>query len=183
MAEFINSTWSLVDPEHHIGLFTLLVGLFAIYLYLKQKKDHKRESASLILQEIRYAEQRVKNYRTYGSYSFAEKLLPTNSWHKNIHLFVRDFSESEIDIISKFFSNAEYLDDALSTAADIYNKRVLQPQTPDNVLIQTKLASKELSEPAQELLEGISRTIEYIYNTPVIHKLKEISEKRWYAIY
>jgi len=43
----------------NIGVVTLLVGLFAIYLYLKQKKDYKKNAAKLILQEVRYAEQKI----------------------------------------------------------------------------------------------------------------------------
>lgn len=42
--------------NNNIGLITLVVGLSAIYLYLKQKVDSKRDIAKLILQEIRYAE-------------------------------------------------------------------------------------------------------------------------------
>lgn len=184
MAEINSLLQTLLNiPEGHIGLITFIVGFFAIYLYLRQKKDTKREAALLILQEIRYAEQRVKNYRAYGSYSFAEKLLPTNSWNKNINLFVKDFKESEIDLISKFFSNAEYLDNALDTAAEFYNRQVLQPETPAGAPVKKALASKELSAPAQELLEGISQTIENIYNTPAIDKLRLISEKKWYALY
>lgn len=35
---------------------TLVVGLLAIYLYIKQKRDNKKDAALLIVQEVRYAE-------------------------------------------------------------------------------------------------------------------------------
>jgi hypothetical protein len=64
----------------NIGLITLIVGLSAIYLYLKQKADSKRDIAKLILQEIRYAEQQIRNSgRGVRGYSLSSRLLPTNS--------------------------------------------------------------------------------------------------------
>lgn len=165
----------------NIGLITLLVGCFAIYLYLKARKDRKRDAALLILQEIRYAEQRVRNYRSYGSYSFTEKLLPTNSWHANINLFIKDLQEIDIDIISKFYSSAAYLDEVISEAADFQNKLILQPPTPIVGDVQTRIASAQLGAPAKELIEKISESIEYIYNTPTINKLRLIAEKKWYC--
>lgn len=168
----------------YLGLITLAVGLFAIYLYLREKKDTKREAALLILQEVRYAEQRVRNFRSYGSYSFNEKLLPTNSWHKNINLFVKHLKETEIDLISKFFSSAAYLDEVIQTAADNYNKSIIEPQTPSVADdLQTKIASADLSESSQKLVKTISETIEYIYNTPAIDKLRVISTRKWYELY
>ena len=169
--------------SNYNGLITLIVGLLAIYLYLKQRKDHKREAALLVLQEIRYAEQRVRNYRTYGSYSFNEKLLPTNSWHKNINLFVKDLKETELDLISKFFSSAAYLDEVIEDLAEHYNKLVIAPDVPVLSDTQTKIASGDLSESSKNLIGKISETIEYIYNTPAIDKLRFISEKKWYDLY
>jgi hypothetical protein len=169
----------------NIGLVTVVVGLFAIYLYYKQKRDGKREAALLILQEIRYAEQKVRNYRSYGSYSFNEKLLPTNSWHKNINLFISNLLESELDLISKFYSSAAYLDDVISVIASQSNLLIIQPPTPtspatDTASAPTQIASADLSLPAKKLIEGISETIEYIYNTPAIDKLRDLSKKKWY---
>ena len=171
--------------SQYLGLITFIVGLGAVYLYLKQKKDAKREAALLILQEIRYAEQRVRNYRSYGSFSFNEKLLPTNSWHKNIHLFVKDLKETELDLISKFFSSAAYLDEVIQAAADHSNKTIIEPDTPivSEGDIPSRIASADLSAASQKLVEGVSKTIEYIYNTPAIDKLRSISVKPWYAPY
>lgn len=169
--------------NENIGLITLFVGLLAIYLYLKQKKDYKRDAASLILQEIRLAEQKVRNYRTYGSYSFTEKLLPTNSWNNNINLFVKDLNETDIDIISRFYSSAAYLDEVIASIADNANQLIIQPPTPVVVDPQTAIASVNLSVPAKNLIDSISKTIEYIYNTPAIDKLRSISMKKRYELY
>jgi len=63
----------------YVGFITLLVGSVAIWTYNKQKQDVKRKAAKLILQEIRYAEQIIRNARTQasGNYSLSDKLLPT----------------------------------------------------------------------------------------------------------
>lgn len=94
----------------NLGLVTFVVGFSAIYIYLRQKKDRKRDAARLILQEIRYAEQQIRNFRNAQTYSLASKLLPTNSWNNNIHFFVKDLTETEIDVISAFYSKANYID-------------------------------------------------------------------------
>jgi type II secretory pathway component PulF len=60
----------------NLGAVTFVVGFLAIYLYLKQRRDRKRDAARLILQEIRYAEQQIRNFRIAQSYSLASKLLP-----------------------------------------------------------------------------------------------------------
>jgi len=104
----------------YVGFITLLVGSVAIWTYNKQKQDVKRKAAKLILQEIRYAEQIIRNARTQasGNYSLSDKLLPINSWHENIDLFVKDLKESHIDLISRFFSQAQYLDVIIRSISD-----------------------------------------------------------------
>lgn len=95
----------------NLGLITLVVGCFAIGLYVHQKKDHKREIARLILEEIRYAEKHIKIARERNNvFLLTNKLLPTNSWYSNIHLFVNDFRETDRDSISDFYSKVVFID-------------------------------------------------------------------------
>lgn len=113
IADFLNN---------NIGLVTFFVGFIAIYLYLKQKKDNKREAAKLILQEIRYAEQQIRQHKNSNQVSFylADKILPTNSWNRNIHHFIKDIKEeSHIDLISKFYSNSQYIDSLIEKISEI----------------------------------------------------------------
>lgn len=92
MIDFLNSNLL-------VSIVTFVVGGFAIGIYIKQKIDQEKDAAKLILQEIRYAEQQIRIFRVLGSYPLADKLLPTNSWHKNINLFVGKLKETEIDLI------------------------------------------------------------------------------------
>jgi len=169
--------------DRHDWVITLFVGFFVLFLYWKARSDNRRDAAKLILQEIRYADQKVRNYRTYSSYNFTEKILPTNSWHKNINLFIRKLTESELDLISKFFSSATYLDEVIKSIADSRNKVWIQTDTPMvNSEIPVAMGTGGLSEnePAKKLIEAISKDIESIYNTPAADKLRRIAESKWY---
>jgi hypothetical protein len=165
-----------------ISIITFLVGGFAICLYIKQKVDHEKDAAKLILQEIRYAEQQIRNFRVIGSYSLADKLLPTNSWHKNIHLFVGKLKETEIDMISRFYSNSAYLDIVISKISDKKNDILTQinpsPSSPTIPLLP--INTFELN--SNKILIEVSQKIEFIYNTPAVGKLRELAEKRRFFI-
>lgn len=193
----------------YVGFITLLVGSVAIWTYNKQKQDIKRKAAKLILQEIRYAEQIIRNARTQasGNYSLSDKLLPTNSWHENIDLFVKDLKESHIDLISRFFSQAQYLDVIIRSISDkkcqkeiplfeiqpIPNQQVqqqpatsafpIQPQPqsiPQPQIYPLEIPTESL---ANRILKDVTNKIELIYNTPAVEKLIKISEKKWYQLF
>ncbi|OGG61302.1 hypothetical protein A3C87_03805 [Candidatus Kaiserbacteria bacterium RIFCSPHIGHO2_02_FULL_49_34] len=169
--------------DAHSWIVTFFAGCTIFVLYQKRKNDNKRDAAKLILQEIRYADQKVRNYRTYSSYNFAEKILPTNSWNKNISFFIRELTESELDIISKFFSSASYLDEVISAISKEKNRTLISPNAPvdienSSVPIATGTGGLTEDEPAKRLIETISKDIESIHNTPAADKLRVISEKK-----
>lgn len=173
--------------DHHQGIIELIGGLIAVFLYYKNRKDNKSDAAKLILQEIRYADQKVRNYRTYNSYNFTEKILPTNSWNKNINLFVRQLTESELDLISKFFSSATYLDEVIKSISDSKNKPFIQSETPvvtsGDVPVAIGTGGLSENDPSKRLIETISRDIESIYNTPAADRLRAISKKRMFLFF
>lgn len=197
--------------NEYVGLITLLVGSVAIWTYNKQKKDTKRKAAKLILQEIRYAEQIIRNARIQakGNYSLADKLLPTNSWHTNIHLFVKELKESQIDLISRFYSQAQYLDVVIRSISDKKCQKEISPieilnvpQVIPNQSFQLQQGSQQLNpqdqpfQPQQlhpleipveslanRILYDVTNKIEFIYNTPAVEKLIKISEKKWYQFF
>ena len=185
----------------NIGLITLIVGLSAIYLYLKQKADAKRDIAKLILQEIRYAEQQIRNSgRGSRGYSLSSRLLPTNSWDDNIHLFITDMKETEIDMISEFYSQAAYIDYLIEERSKqkLNQKFSLRPiaigqptvvpteaedipQQPTPQQIAQIVREPNLNEHITiNLLTDFSSKIEFLYNTPAAEKLKQLSERKWY---
>jgi len=173
-----------------IALTTIIVGAFAFLLYLQQKGDHKRDAASLILQEIRYAEKLIRNssgneYR----FSLSFKLLPTNSWNDNVHLFINDLEQTELDLISGFYSQATYLDFLINKISD-YKNSTHKPQIvvglPQAISVQPAGA---LSIPQQVihfdpmgttqlLIKNVCEGVEYVYNTATGEKLKKLSKKK-----
>lgn len=180
----------------NIGVVTFVVGFLAIYIYVKGRVDRKRDSASLILQEIRYAEQQIRNSeRGTRGYSLSSKLLPTNSWNDNIHLFIKDLKETEIDIISRFYSQATYIDFLIAERSrQKLNQRfeavpATQAATQDlpQELTQQQLTQLiQVPNPNEQItvviLTDTSTNIEYVYNTPAMDKLRRISEKKWYHL-
>jgi hypothetical protein len=177
-----------------IAVVTFVVGFSAIYLYKKQQSDNKRDAAKLIIQEIRYAEQQVRNVRMLSisepNYYMGYTLLPTNSWHKNINLFVNDLSENQIDLISNFYSQAAYLDELIKIISNEKNKiwngienivlangnvlvknHVVLPNgfnVPDNQIYHLQ---------TNQALADVTNRIEFIYNSPAVDKLRAITEK------
>lgn len=195
---------SILDSlNKNIGLITLFVGGVAIYLYLKQKRDYKRDAAKLILQEIRYAEQQIRIAKDHGYiYYLASKILPTNSWNQNIHLFIKDLKETDMDLISRFYGAANYLDKLIGIISDRKSTRVERTierrvPTPAPILIPEQSTHLPVSQNlpgieqviikesllAEKILKDVSSKVEFIYNTPAVDKLRQISEKKWYQLF
>lgn len=184
-------------------LITFTVGGFAIGLYAFQNKDNRRKAAQLILQEIRYAEQHIRNFRDSSNYVFSDKLLPTNNWNKNIHLFVKSLSETQLDLISRFYANAAYIDQVVGKISDEANSIKVfkqltpsfpqvvvgprpstnqsspQPQTPIPPIINIQ----QVESNSQKILKEVSNAIELIYNTPSVEKLREIARGKIFLVF
>lgn len=172
--------------QHLDAIVTFIVGFFAIFLYLKQKSDDKRAAAQLILQEVRYAEQQIRNARDkQNQYSLAVKLLPTNSWSKSIHLFVKRLEAPEIDIISQFYSQASFIDMMIEKITDkrsnVSFKDLQEAKCIDETLPQDSKKIEnylgQITMVPNVLLSGISANkIELIYNTPAVKKLEIVAK-------
>ncbi|MEK9157238.1 MAG: hypothetical protein AAB448_03885 [Patescibacteria group bacterium] len=173
-----------------LAIVTLIVGGITLFIYYKEKNGRKRDVAKLILQEIRYAENKIKEYRLHKQYKLAFILLPTNSWNDNIHLFIKNFEQSETDLISVFYSQVEYIDYVVKK---IGNDKLIQHPTISPIQMPSIPLVVNPSQPipvqsfpftpgANMILEEVSISMELIYNTPAIAKLKTLSERRWYQV-
>jgi len=193
------------NSNFFIAITTIFVGGFAICLYIKQRNDKKRDSAKLILQEIRYAEQKIRKYREVKIYKLYDKLLPTNNWNDNIHQFITELKETQIDLISDFYGKVSYIDTlidtisrqknnpptiGLSTSSSLQqsitptNPGIQSVEGPQSVVPSQHMEISLLPLPiSQKILEDVSMNVEFIYNTPVVEKLREISEKKWYQLF
>lgn len=185
-----------LDSNFFNTIATLFVGGFAIGLYLKKKVSTKREAAALIIQEIRYAEQQVRTFKSLGLYAFADKLLPTNNWNTNIHLFINDLKESEIDLISRFYSNAAYLDTVVNKISDFTNDIKIRiptsdPSSPPQTPADESNSAQAQNQPTPEIVElnaklilrTVSGQVEFVHNTPAVDKLRQITKKMYWLIF
>ncbi|MFA5777058.1 MAG: hypothetical protein WC906_01305 [Parcubacteria group bacterium] len=176
LIKFLNSNF-------FIALITLSAGYVAYYIYKEQKKEYKADAAMLIVQEIRFAEGQIKKARERDHvYPLSIRNLPTNSWHKNIHLFINDLAETELDTISKFYSSAEYLDIVIQKISDKKNDQVLAKpiskgeERSSQIIQQQEEIQIEMKFVSEIILRKVSSEFEFIYNTPAVDKLRAIAE-------
>lgn len=166
-------------------LSILIPATIAWIVYAHERADSKRDAALLILQEIRFAESQVKKYNPNVGFQFYEKLLPTDSWNKNIHLFVNDFEESQIDAISLFYAKCSFLDEIITTISEAVLNSV---HLPAPVVQQTPIGQQPVQPvklPAVQLLDNIifGLKMELIHNSAVGQRLRVLStRKSWYSI-
>lgn len=164
------------------SVVTLVVGLIAYILYLKQKNDAKQDIAKLILQEIRFAENEIRRVNQKGNadYFLSRKLLPTNSWHKNIHVFISDLDQSQVDMISEFYTRAEYLDYLIKIISDRRTSGMPPQQITliNNPTGEPSQSSTQIQiDPAHALLNIVTtQEIEYIYNSAAVDTLRKIAK-------
>lgn len=113
----------LLNSNILTSFVTLLAGAIAFTVYVRRKNDAKRSFASLILIEIRSAEQGVINIKNRvkkpgGSpikvTSEDGLLLPVNSWIKYSHLFIRDLDIDEWRVINDLMIRCEAFDEVLT---------------------------------------------------------------------
>jgi hypothetical protein len=95
---------------------TLLAGIIAYIVYVRQKQDSKKDAANSLLLEIQHAERsiaRAKDHIRKGNLDVDLEILQVNSWSTQKHLFSRDFDKDEWDAITEFYNKANLLDEAI----------------------------------------------------------------------
>jgi hypothetical protein len=144
------------------GIATILTALVAILLYYWEQRKKKRDAAKIIVQEIRRAEDLINEYKEHGAYKFTKKIIATNSWAKNIHYFVGDLAQDELDKISNLYSTGEYLDSIIAKVSDtnfqnnvnLHNKNVQQAITELQTNIQNEQSTSVNFQPENKVSES-----------------------------
>ncbi|MDO8443600.1 MAG: hypothetical protein Q7S78_01255 [Candidatus Azambacteria bacterium] len=117
---------NFTNSNLYTAIATFLVGLFAIYLYITQKEDQKKDAANVIIAEIRQAERLIDQFKKSGiSNDISYKLLPSNNWAKYNYLFINDLDQDEIEQINNFYSQCFVLDraiDQINISHELENK-------------------------------------------------------------
>lgn len=104
--EFINN-WS------NLGL--IIVGTFALVVYILQKRDQIKTAATLLKSQIDEIERIVKDLRKYDRLENATiynlpVILPANYWEEYRHLVVKKVGTDGCNILSEFYRQAEQLE-------------------------------------------------------------------------
>jgi hypothetical protein len=104
----------LINSNAFVGLATMLTGAVAIAIYYRQKGDAKVNAARLLLMEIRAAEESIAQIQqkvaTHNTVDFP-RIFATKSWDTYAHLFVQDFDQDELKLLSTFYEYCELIDE------------------------------------------------------------------------
>ncbi|HVB19831.1 MAG TPA: hypothetical protein VNF51_00890 [Candidatus Paceibacterota bacterium] len=103
-----------VNSSFFFASVTFVVGSLAFYIYTQQKADEKTNAAITVLTEIRNAENKVDiiiNELNANNTSDLPSVLPTNSWRKYSHLFVKDLDSDELQLMNSFYTSCEVIED------------------------------------------------------------------------
>ncbi len=186
------------------GLATLLTALVAIGLFYWEQIKKKRDAAKIVVQEIRRAEDVINEYKEHGEYRFTKKIIATNSWARNIHYFVGNLEQDEIDKVSNLYSIGVYSDSIIEKVSDqnfedgvkVFKEQIKQiasglqnampngqstasgnqSSEPSNVIANKIIPIKiNIPPPWKMLLDEISYKYEPIYHSEICIKLKRIA--------
>ncbi|MES2213585.1 MAG: hypothetical protein V4473_01975 [Patescibacteria group bacterium] len=105
---------TFLNSNFFVGSATFIVGTLAFYIYTQQKADEKSNAATTVLLEVRNAEGRVDiiiDALDKNAVKDLPTVLPTNSWRKYSHLFVKDFDLDDIQLLNTFYSSCEIIED------------------------------------------------------------------------
>lgn len=175
------------------GFATLLTAVVAICLYYWEQRKKKRDAAKIIVQEIRRAEDIISEYKEHGGYKFTKKIIATDSWAKNIHHFVGNLDQDELDKISGLYSTGEYLDSIIAKVSDqnfedqvqLYKNEIQQfvsglqtaPQNQQSTSVGAQSGGQIVSQPQQVVQKAIPIKIQIPIPPPWKTLLDGISYK------
>jgi hypothetical protein len=123
-----------------IALVTFLVGSFAIWLYIRKRRDLKRDAAKTILLEAQNAERAMRNIQNQivsNGVVTITAVMPTESWSRYKYMFAQDFDSNEWEAIANFYAKARQCDEAQE-----YNESFFQKNEEQIRSIMQQLLSK-----------------------------------------
>ena len=100
--------------ENYInGIVTFGVGLVALLVYWLSKRTERKNAATVIVMDIRCAEQVVLSILEKNSIDrYAKEILIENNWSKFKHLFFSALSYDDFTAFNRFFDSCIEISDA-----------------------------------------------------------------------
>ncbi|HBB9946878.1 hypothetical protein JHS95_06725 [Vibrio parahaemolyticus] len=138
---------------------TFLAGVTALVVYLLSKRHERKSAATILLMDIRNAENVVLSIKDKGLDLWTKEILTDNNWNKLKPLFVGEFSNDEITAFNRFFDSCSEMKDARSRMRDLFYATL----TSKAQVYQQKLYDiDDLNSPngmqkQQELFQNINR--------------------------
>lgn len=114
----------MVALKEWSNLLLVGVGLSAFGVYYWQKRDEEHIAATLVKGQIDSIEKCLtllkSDYQLNGLSIYHSKvIIKDNLWDKYKHLLIRRLSQSEADVIQRFFDNAEQVERARSDTINL----------------------------------------------------------------
>ena len=185
-----------MNPEIFNSIVTLVVGLVALGVYWLTKRGEKQNAATIVVMDIRHAEQVVLSILEKGVVDRTLKnILSENNWAKYKHLFASEFSYDDFAAFNRFFDSCVEIADAkkrmnevfyasLNAKTSIAQQKILDIQnisSPEAQLEKQKIieainAEEFVFEP-KEPKERVFRSLQLmgrLSNTVAFEKLKKI---------
>jgi len=96
--------WTFLNSPSFSTLVVLISGLFAFSVYFLQKRNEKKDAATIIMSEIRTAEQAILGILNSKRIAELSIILPNNTWVSRKHLFVRNLDQDEYNLVNDFYT-------------------------------------------------------------------------------
>jgi hypothetical protein len=137
-------------PEYANSFITFIVGLIAFVVYWLGKKSEKSNAATIVIMDIRHAEQVVQSILEKGVVdTYLKNILFDNNWEKYKHLFAGSFSQDDFLAFNRFFGACSEISEArrrmltvfdagLSAKAEIAQRLILEIESPNTPEWQAK---------------------------------------------
>ena len=183
-----------MTPEYFNSITTLVVGSVALVVYWLTKRAEKRNAATIVVMDIRHAEQVVRAVLEKGAIDrTVGTILSENNWGKYKHLFASDFSYDDFAAFNRFFDACVEIADArvrmnevfyanLSAKASIAQQKIFSlenPSSPDGEQAKQAVIAQlngehfvfDPDEPKARILRSL-QLVGRLSNTVAFEKLK-----------
>lgn len=157
MYNWIKEVWI----NNWIDLLMIGVGLSAFVVYFMQRNTEKKIAATLILGQIDAIEKSIsvlKDDNELGTVSIyrMSPIIKENMWEKYKHLFVKNLSGMEYELVQKYFERAEQMERARINIIDtIYSawsdKSSVEHQIIGNIIHTNSLQGKRIEDIIEEI--------------------------------
>jgi hypothetical protein len=157
----MSTSWDWVNP-----LVTLIAGFVAMFIYVVRKQHERRDAATLVVMDIRRAEQVLAliDENTSGDFRKLSRILFENNWAKHKHLFVSRLSMDDFALLNIFFDGCAQIDNARSALEDVFyeNLRAKSGAIQGRIAAIANLATPEGQAERQRLIDSFGND-QYVY--------------------